>query len=98
MNFRDLLPALCRDLLDLALTLNQGSGGPKQGQEKIYSLNRDTRQKFQKITQISIAMRYDKEKRYLLTIEFMELKSPSLVQVSFRYFDSFRGTYPSSRL
>ena len=36
------------DLLDLALTLNQGSGGPKQGLEKIYSLNRDTRQKFHK--------------------------------------------------
>ncbi len=38
-------------------------------------------------------MRYDKEKRYLLTIEFMELKSPSLVQISFRYFDSVRGIY-----
>ncbi len=36
------------DLLDLALTINQGSGGPKQGLEKIYSLNCDSRQKFHK--------------------------------------------------
>ncbi len=36
------------DLLELALTLNQGSGGPKQGLERIYSLNRETRQNFYK--------------------------------------------------
>jgi hypothetical protein len=37
------------ELLDLALTLNQGLGGPKQGLESIYSLNRETRQNFYKI-------------------------------------------------
>jgi len=31
------------DLLDLALTQNQGSAGPKQGLECIYSLNCATR-------------------------------------------------------
>ncbi len=36
------------DLLDLAMTLNQESGGPKQVLEGIYSLNRETRQKFYK--------------------------------------------------
>ena len=36
------------DLLDLALTINQGSRGPKQGLECIYSLNYATRQKLYK--------------------------------------------------
>ena len=36
------------DLLDLAMTLNQESGGPKQVLEGIYSLNCSTRQKLYK--------------------------------------------------
>ena len=36
------------DLLDLAMTLNQESGGPKQVLEGIYSLNCTTRQKLYK--------------------------------------------------